>query len=254
MTGMTDALLERLRQSPVVGRYFTPDGQLVEVSGGSDDGASSGGSEGAGSGEGGDGAGSGQGSNSGESGAGDQNGGGEGEGGEETKLTPEQQAIVDAQVTKQVGAAMAKKIEAERKKWEADAKTAAEREKMEETERLKAEKADADKAVETAKREVLTTRVEVTAERLALKADVDPDRVTRFIQLANIDDKIDDLVADDKPDDKAVGKLIDATLKEWPEFKKANGKGSGRSGGEFNGNNGDTKPATLEDAVSARYA
>ncbi len=231
--------------------WLTSTGRVLPyIAGGAGDGEGGTGEGGDGTGgEGGDG--SGQGSGSGETGTGDT-GQGEGSEGEGPKLTPEQQAIVDAQVTKQVGAAMAKKLEAERKKWEADAKTAADREKMEETERLKAEKADADKAVEDARHEVLTTRVEVTAERLALKSDVDPDRVARFIEIAKIGDSIDDLTDDGKPDEKAVGKLIADTLKDWPEFKKTAKGRTGNSGGEFNGNNGNTKPSNLEEAVAAK--
>lgn len=230
---MTDELLNRLRQSPVVGRYFEDDGQLVVVAGGSDDAPPAD-------------------PPPADPPAGDPPADPPPADPPGPELTPEQQALVDAQVTKQVGAAMAKKIEAEKKKWEAEVKTAADREKMEETDRLKAEKADADKAVEDARREVLTTRAEVTAERLALKADVDPDRVTRFLEIAKISDQIDGLTDDGKPDEKAITKLVADTLKDWPEFKKAEPGGRGRSGGDFNGHNGETKPANLQDAVAAR--
>ena len=72
-------------------------------------------------------------------------------------------------------ALIAKRLDRERKKWDTDAQAASERAKLDEVDRLKAEKADSDNAVAEAKREALSIRVETTAERLALKAGVKPD-------------------------------------------------------------------------------
>jgi hypothetical protein len=203
--------------------WLWPDGTLLPVvSGGSDDGNGGEGSGGAGEGTG---AHAGQGEAPGAAGnTGDDGNGGEGQPEGDKKFT-------QAEVAEMVSRERAKA----RRAFEAESKQAAERAKMDEAERLKAEKADAEKAVEDARREVLTTRVETTAERLALKAKVDPDKVTRFLKIADLAD-LDTLTADGKPDETAIAKLVDGTLAEWPEFK-ANGNGRhGASGAEFNGN------------------
>lgn len=147
-------------------------------------------------------------------------------------------------ITKRLGRA--------KSQWETEAKTAAERAKLDETERLKAEKADADNAVAAAKLEVLTAKVETTAERQALAAGIRADRVDKFMRLVDLD--INDLSADGKPDTAAIKKLIDAEVKANPEFKATPGT-NGASGGEHNGGNGDKpKPKTMEEAVAARMA
>jgi len=152
------------------------------------------------------------------------------------------QADLDALIDKRVGMA--------RKGWEGDAKTAAERAKLDDAERAKAEKADAEKERDDAKREALATKVEVTAERLALAAKVDPSKVERFMRLVDLAD-IDSLTADGKPDAAAVKAAVEATLKDFPEFKAA--AGGGRSGADFNGG-GDDKPKSMQDAVARRMA
>lgn len=168
----------------------------------------------------------------------------------EPTLTPEQQAIVDAQVTKQVGAAMAKKLEAERKKWESEASEKAKREKMDEAERLKAEKADAEKAANDAVARANQRLVLADAKVAAVTAGVKGDRVDKFLRLVDLDDiTVDD---DGTIDTKAIAKAVKATLDDLPEFKGTTNGRTGNSGGEFNNNNGDTKPANLEDAVAAR--
>lgn len=227
--------------------WLASDGRIIpRIAGGdgSAEGGEGGGEGGGGTGgEGGEG-GSGQGSGSGES------GGEGGEGGNEPQLTPEQQAIVDAQVTKQVGAAMAKKLEAERKKWETEASEKAKRAQMDEAERLKAEKADAEKAANDAVAKANARLVLADAKVAAVTAGVKADRVDKFLRLVELDDiNVDD---DGTIDTKAIEKAVKATLDDLPEFKATGSGRSGSSGGEFGGNNGGTKPANLEDAVTAR--
>lgn len=137
-----------------------------------------------------------------------------------------------------------------RKTWENEAKTAAERAKMDEAQRLAAEKADAERAAEEARREALTVRVETAAQRAALTAQVDPARVDRFLRLVDLD--VDELTTDGQPDQKAIDKVVRATLDDWPEFKAASGPAPGRSGGEMNHPGGQRRATSLEEAVSAR--
>lgn len=129
-------------------------------------------------------------------------------------------------------ALIAKRLDRERKKWDTDAQAASERAKLDEVDRLKAEKADSDNAVAEAKREALSIRVETTAERLALKAGVKPDRVERFLRNVDLSD-LDELTEDGKPNQAALTKLIGDTLADVPEFRGQTAAGA--SGAEFGG-------------------
>lgn len=228
------------------------DGTLLPVARGGADAAGTGdggggdtGSEGNSSGAAGTG-GSGDTGTGGDSGAGDANKADQdNSGADKAKTVTMTQAELDDLITK--AKAKAKKAA------EDDAKTAADRAKMDEAERLKAEKADADKATAAAKREALEAKVEVAAERYALAADVDPKRVARFLKVADLTD-LEALTQDGAPDEKAIKRAVDAAVKEWPEFKSNGDGGKGRSGADMNGDGGQAKAATLEDAVAARYA
>jgi len=86
-----------------------------------------------------------------------------------------------------------------------------------------------------ARTEALTARVETTAERLALKAKVDPDRVDRFMRLVDID--VEDLTADGKPDPDAIAAAVKKTLDEFPVLgqsrrREREGRGVGRRLGQ----------------------
>ena len=129
-------------------------------------------------------------------------------------------------------ALIAKRLDRERKKWDTDAQAASERAKLDEVDRLKAEKADSDNAVAEAKREALSIRVETTAERLALKAGVKPDRVERFLRNVDLSD-LDELTEDGKPNQAALTKLIGDTLADVPEFRGQTAAGA--SGAEVGG-------------------
>lgn len=150
------------------------------------------------------------------------------------------QADLDALVEKRLGKA--------RKAWEAEVNTAAERAKLDEVERLRAEKADAEKAATDARTAALGVRVAATAERAALAAGVRPERVERFMRLVDLGE-LDDLTVDGEPDRDAIAKLVGKALEDVPEFKATT---NGRSGSEFNGTDG--RPKTLEEAVMRRIA
>jgi hypothetical protein len=149
------------------------------------------------------------------------------------------QAELDALIKKQHAKAKGQS-EAEFKKW-------LDQQAMGEADRLKAESADKDKAIDDAKLEVLATKVETAAERAAITAGVKPERLDRFLRLVDLS-AIDDLTDDGKPDREAIKTLVEATLADVPEFKGAatNGGANGASGGEFNGA-GDKKVWTREE-------
>lgn len=229
------------------------DGTLLPVARGGTDAAGTGGGGGGDAGSDGNSSGAAGTGGSGDTGTGGDSGAGDANqadqdsdsGADKAKTVTMTQAELDDLITK--AKAKAKKAA------EDDAKTAADRAKMDEAERLKAEKADADKATAAAKREALEAKVEVAAERHALAADVDPKRVARFLKVADLTD-LEALTQDGAPDEKAIKRAVADAVKEWPEFKTNGDGGKGRSGADMNGDGGKTKAATLEDAVAARYA
>lgn len=148
------------------------------------------------------------------------------------------QADVDAMFDREFGK--------RRAKWEADLKALGERSKLDETERLKAEKADADKAVADARAEALAARIEAGAERAALAAGVKPDRVERFLRLVDLSD-VDTLSADGKPDTDAIRTAVDATLSDVPEFAGSASPPPKSAGGDFTGASGGAKRWSREE-------
>lgn len=126
----------------------------------------------------------------------------------------------------------------------------AEREKLDDAERLRAEKADADAAVAEAKREAVAARVEVAAERAALAAGVKPERVQRFLKLVDLD--LDEVTDDGKVNSDAVSEAVLSTLTDVPEFKgAAPAPGGGAPGGaDFDGTGGSVKQWTAAEIAS----
>ncbi|MCL4293545.1 MAG: hypothetical protein KJ056_11030 [Acidimicrobiia bacterium] len=229
---MDDDLI--LTRTTVDGRphWVTPDGRSFPViSGGADDGGT------LPAGDDGNGAGKADDTKTADADTVDKGDDGEAAGGEKVTLT---QADLDALVEKRLGKA--------RKAWEAEVNTAAERAKLDEVERLRAEKADAEKAATDARTAALGVRVAATAERAALAAGVRPERVERFMRLVDLGE-LDDLTVDGEPDRDAIAKLVGKALEDVPEFKATT---NGRSGSEFNGTDG--RPKTLEEAVMRRIA
>jgi hypothetical protein len=149
-----------------------------------------------------------------------------------------------------VDALIGKRLAQERRQWEADAKQAAEREKMDEAERLKAEKADAEKAAADRVAAANQTLVKADAKVAAIAAGVKAERIDAFLRHVDTADiAVDD---DGSVDGAAVKAAVDKALADVPEFKAAPGT-PGRSGGELDGG-GTDKPSTLADAINARLA
>lgn len=147
---------------------------------------------------------------------------------------------------------IAKRVAKATKSAKDEADQAATRAKMDEVERLKAEKADSDKAAAETTSKANAKLVRADAKVAAMAAGVKADRVDAFLRVANLGDvKVSD---DGDPDAKAIAKTVADTLKEFPEFKAAAAGGAGASGGEHNGTAGTKRAGTLEDAVNSRLA
>lgn len=154
-------------------------------------------------------------------------------------------------IAKLLGEEKAKATEKAKKEAEATAAEAAKRAKMDEADRLKAEKADAEKAASEATEKANARAIRADAKVAAVNAGVKADRVDAFLRVADLGDvKVND---DGDPDAKAISKAVADTLKDFPEFKAAPGKG-GTSGGDHNGNGAPTRATTLEDAVNRKLA
>lgn len=185
------------------------------------------------------------------SGGATDDGGGDGSAGEgddsdaggdtkKVEYTPEQQAH------------MAEVIKTEKAKAAAAATKAAERAKMDEADRLKAEKADAEKQAADALAKANERIVTAEAKVQAIDAGADPKQLAYVLKLADLTDvKVDD---DGTPDEKAIRKAIDKVLADVPALKTSS-TSTGRSGADgINGNGGQAKPSNLEEAVAAKLA
>lgn len=133
---------------------------------------------------------------------------------------------------------------------EAEAAKAAERAKLDETERLKAEKADAETAAEARIAAANARLIAADAKAAALDAGVKPDRVGAFLRL--VDTGAIAVSDDGEVDAKALKSAVTDALKVVPEFKAS--AATGQLGGDMNGTGAKPKPSNLEEAVNARLA
>lgn len=180
-------------------------------------------------------------------GDGDGDPAGDGPGGEDGADTdPAGDTFTQDQLDEIIG----KRLAREKAKWEKDAKEAAAREQMDETERLKAEKADAEQAASQAREKANQRAVNAEARVSAIAAGVPKDQIGYVLKLADLTDiDVDD---DGDPDTKAIDKAIAKVLADIPALK-GTAQGS-RSGGDLNGGGDTPKPKTIEDAVAQRLA
>lgn len=152
----------------------------------------------------------------------------------------------------ELDALIAKRLGQERKQLQKEMDEAAARASMDEVDRLKAEKADAEKAAEAARIAASERAVKADLKVAAVFAKVDPEKVDRFIKVADFDptDLLDD---DGNPDADAIAKAVKKAAAEWPEFAVPTGA-NGRSAGDMSRNATASKPSTLEEAVAAQMA
>jgi len=108
---------------------------------------------------------------------------------------------------------------------------------MEETEKLKLEKEQAEARLAEVSTAAERRAVSAEAKVAALAAGVTGKRLPTFLRLVDLSDvKVDE---DGEPDPDQVQAAIDAALKEAPEFKAAPGAGApGASGKELGGGGG----------------
>lgn len=242
---MTDELTYQLID--VSGRGLVAlwsDGTVLPVARGGDEGEGGQGAGGEGAGDGSQGTGTGTGTGGQGSGEGAGGEGGQGEGGDggQDKPITMTQADLDALIDKRLGRA--------KTQWEKDAKTEAERAQMDETERLKVEKADADARADAATEKAKAIAVRAAAKVAALDAKAKPDRVDALLRLVDLTDvDVDD---DGEPDTAALTKAVTKGLEDFPEFKAPDGPPPppGRSGGDMNGGGNDTPAVGLDAAVA----
>lgn len=203
--------------------------------------ANDGGAGGAGGANGDAGAGGGSGGGAGDGGQGGNAGGGagSGEGGEGGQNKPDvvtmSQKELDDLIEGRLGRA--------KKKWDSDAEEARKKAEMTDSERLKAEKEEADKASkDTVQKAADKVRRSEARARLA-SAGVSPERVDRAVKLLDLADI--DVNDDLDVDEKSLKKAIDDLLKEWPELVGSGGNSAG--GSDFIGGGGGRGKISNED-------
>lgn len=157
----------------------------------------------------------------------------QGNGGAERTFT---QAELDVIIEKRV-----KRAETEAA---AKSKADAEKEKLDETERLKVEKAEAEQAAADVRKAAAERIATTEAKVAALAAGAKPERLAGVLKLADLSEAVGD---DGEPDESAIKKAVEAVKAEYPELfgGSQSGKGSA-SGGDFSqGGNGGVKRYSL---------
>lgn len=167
-------------------------------------------------------------------------------------FTAEQQAAINAEVAKQLGASVAPKVAAAeakaRTQWETDLKALADAENQTAEQQANARAEAAEKAANETVAAANKTLVNAAAQIAALTAGANPARVEALLKLADLSTVE---VTDGTPDAAAVKTAIDAALKDFPEFKTTAPAG-GASGGDLNGGGGTT--VTKEQFEAMTYA
>ena len=170
-------------------------------------------------------------------------------------LTPDQQLAVNAEVARQLGAAVAPKIDAAttkaRAQWEADLKAMADAETQTAEQKAQAAEAAAKAEAATAIAQANATLVSAAAQVAAVAAGAKADRIPALLKLADLSDVT---VKDGTPDADAVKTAITKALTEYPEFKTEPTPPAGTSGGDMGGGANQAKPKNLSEAISKHYA
>lgn len=142
-------------------------------------------------------------------------------------FTPEQQAHIDSLIADRVERAK----NTAKEQALAEAKQQRDREQMDELDRVKAEKADAEKVAGDAVAERDRVIVQAEAKVQALATGVSAERLEKALRLLDLDDvKVDD----GKVDAGAIKKAVEKLKGEIPELF-GGATGAQRSGGDFSG-------------------
>lgn len=165
--------------------------------------------------------------------------------------TPTDDAPAKLELTQaEIDAMIEKRLSRERKRLAEEHQQQVERAKMDEADRLKAEKADAEQAAVAAQTAADQRVVRAEAKLTALDQGVDPKRIEAFLRIVDLS-AVE--VADGDPDAKALAKAIEDALSTVPEFKAQTAPARG-SGGGFNKDADDARATSLDAAVQKRLA
>jgi hypothetical protein len=117
------------------------------------------------------------------------------------------------------------------------AKADADKAKLDETERLKLEKKEAEDAKTAAEARIEKTIVNADAKVALLAAGIKPENVNRILSMLDLSGVT---VTDEIPDSKAIASAVNQIKGEFPELFGAQ-QGAGRSGGDFKGGGGNKR-------------
>jgi hypothetical protein len=139
----------------------------------------------------------------------------------------------------------------QKKEWQQTLEEEKKKAAMTETERLKAEKDEADKKAQLATEAANNRIIQAEAKAEALGLGIKADKVHLALKLADLSGV--EVDANGVVDNKAVQAAINAVLKDLPELKGAAQQQQG--GQDFSGGNGQgEKPKTLGEALKLRFA
>lgn len=165
-------------------------------------------------------------------------------------FTAEQQEAINAEVARQLGSAVAPKVNAAKAQWAKDLQAMADAENQTAEQKAEAAATQARQEADTAIAKANGTLVKAAASLAAVSAGAKADRVEALLTLADLSDVE---VTDGTPDAKAIQSAVASALSKFPEFKAATSGGA--SGGDLNGGSSDApKPKTLGDALTQHYA
>lgn len=140
----------------------------------------------------------------------------------------------------ELDAILSKRLARERKQWEQQVEDAKKKAAMDETERLKAEKAEAEQKAQAAQAAANQRLIKAEAKVQAAALGVKPERIDYAIRLADLSGV--EVGDDGEPDAKAVKAAIEAVLRDVPELKGVSGSvGTGSNPGG-DGNQGTKNP------------
>lgn len=184
-----------------------------------------------------------------------------------TAATDATSVSVDAATEQQATEAAAKKVEMSQEDLQAiidkatargakaarkELETEAQKASMSEMERLQAEKAEVEQRAAELQAKSDAKLIRADAKLAAQTAKVKSDRIDAFLKLVDLSGvEVDD---DGNVDTKALKKLIDAGVKDYPEFIDNGTQPPPRGGGQHNGDEPAGRATSLDDAVNKRLA
>lgn len=138
----------------------------------------------------------------------------------------------------EVDAIVEKRLKRAKRQWETDAEQARAKEQMDESERLRAEKQEAEDAANARVQAANDRAVRAETKAIAAELGVKPERIQYAVKLCDLSDI--DVSDDGEPDSAAIKVQLEAVTKDMPEL--IGGGTRGGAGGSNPANGADWEP------------